>query len=166
MFNPDSPGYNAKYCTYTLMEEISGMIVASKVVCYGEDVIKSTNAMEVEGLDRCLDELVDHNVLVAGVATDRHPMVTKYMRTQRPTMEHQYEIFHTAKSVTKQLTCLANTCHTDVLCKWIQSISNHLWWCCAACDEDKMVSMHHHITSIPKCTMLIIVPLIYLGYES
>ena len=50
----DSPGHNAKYLTYTLIDDDSGYIVSSDVVCVKEEDITNSNAMELEGLKRCL----------------------------------------------------------------------------------------------------------------
>ena len=111
----DSPGDNAKYLTYTVMHEDTDLNLASKTVCVGEWCVANSNAMEVEGLHRCLQEVVAHHVNIRYVATERHPQVSKYMRTQRPTTDHQYEVFHTAKGVTKELTRLLNTRDTDVV---------------------------------------------------
>lgn len=135
----DTPGHNAKYLTYSLLEEETELIVSSKVVCLGEEEIKSSNAMEVEGLDRCLDELETHHITISEVATDRHPLVTHYMKNQRPEIDHQYEIFHTAKGVTKELTRLCHSRETDIVHPWIQSISNHLWWSSATCEGNAVV---------------------------
>ena len=133
----DSPGYNAKYCTYTLVEEETDLIVASCVISVAE--VKNSNAMETEGLHRALKTLDDYGVQMTGLATDRHPQVTKYMRTQHAEMEHQFEIFHTAKGVNKKLTKVSKKRSTDDVLPWIQAISNMMWWACATCQESEKV---------------------------
>jgi len=135
----DSPGHNAKYLAYTLMEEETDLILASTIVCVNE--VANSNAMEKEGLHRCLEILEDHHLDVTGLATDRHPQITKYMRTERPNTEHQYEIYHTAKGVVKKLTKVANKRDTAEVLGWVQAVSNMLWWCCATCNESQVVWM-------------------------
>lgn len=76
----DSPGHNAINLTYTVMEEDTDLILSSKVVCFGEGEINSSNAMEAVGLDRCIDEVEGYRITVDGVATDRHPQVSGYMK--------------------------------------------------------------------------------------
>ncbi len=60
-----------KYMIHTAMEEGGGLVLASKVVCIGEEVQSSntSNAMVVEGLHRCLDEVEAHCVAIEGLAT-------------------------------------------------------------------------------------------------
>lgn len=136
----DSPGHNAKYSTYTVMDDDTDLIVASKVVCLGEECVKYSNGMELVGLDRCLNEVLAHGIMVEGLATDRHPQINCYMRKQRADIEHQFEIFHTAKGVKKELLRLSKTRDTELVNHWIQSISNHMWWSSATCNGDALVS--------------------------
>ena len=133
----DSPGHSAKYLAYTAIEEESGVILTSKLVSVAE--VDNSNAMELEGLHRCLEEVTAHHVVVEGVATDRHPQIRAYMKKTRPNIEHQFEVFHTAKGVTKELSRASNSRETDALAPWIQSISNHLWCCSATCNGDPQV---------------------------
>ena len=133
----DSPGHNAKYLTYTTMEEETELIIASKVVCVAE--VANSNAMEVEGLHRCIEEIEAHGVKIDGVATDRHPQIKYYMKCTRPQIEHQFEVFHTVKGVTKELSRSSNTRDTQDIAPWIKSISNHMWWSCATCNGDAQV---------------------------
>ena len=51
----DSPGHNAKYDTYTLMDDDTGKVVAFSVVQVTEAT--SSNAMEKEGFKRSLESL-------------------------------------------------------------------------------------------------------------
>ena len=52
----DSPGHNAKYRTYFLMDENSEKIVDFSLVYVGE--VSSSNAMENEGCQRSLNHLL------------------------------------------------------------------------------------------------------------
>ena len=52
----DSPGHNAKYCTYTIMTD-EGKVAAINVVQVTE--VTLSNAMEKEGFERCIQDL-DH----------------------------------------------------------------------------------------------------------
>ena len=51
-------------------------------------------------------------------------------------INHQYDVWHTAKSVVKQLTQEGTLKHCERLLPWIQSISNHLWWAAQTCNGD------------------------------
>ncbi len=94
----DSPGHSAKYLTYTLVDEASQYIMASKVA-----EVSNSNAMELEGLKRSLSVVEEHHVKVIGIATDRHPQISAFLKHERGDLQHQYDIFHTAKSLTKSL---------------------------------------------------------------
>ena len=65
----DSPGHNAKYGTYSLMEVITEKIVDFSLVQVSE--VANSNCMEKEGLKRCLDKLERDGQVIDMLATDR-----------------------------------------------------------------------------------------------
>ena len=147
----DSPGHNAKYGTYTLMDNDSGKVAAFSLVQVSE--VTSSNAMEKEGFERCLKSLQDANVCIACIATDRHVSISSTMDKNHSEIKHQYDVWHFSKSIVKKLTNKAKLKQCQDLAPWIQSVSNHLWWWCATCDGDvqilreRWLSMLHHITN-------------------
>lgn len=58
--------------------------------------MKSSAAMELEGLKRGLDSL-GAKISITSLTTDRHPSVKKYMREQRPEITHWFDVWHMAK---------------------------------------------------------------------
>ena len=52
-------------------------------------------------------------------------------------IEHQFDVWHISKAVTKSLTSKAKTKGCEELSPWIQSISNHLWFVSATCEGDE-----------------------------
>ena len=148
----DSPGYSAKYATYSLMDSATDLILDYSLVHVSET--GSSVAMEKEGLRRCLDKLFDQGVDIISVATDRHTGVASLMKKCYPHIEHQYDVWHMAKNVTKKLTKKAKAKHCGQLFPWIQSISNHLWWSAQSCKGDaqllveKWKSILHHISKL------------------
>ena len=145
----DSPGHNAKYGTYTFMNSDDGKIVSFNVVQVTE--VSSSNAMEKEGFVRCLDSLEDDDIEVSMITTDRHTGITSTMQKDYSHIVHQYDVWHLSKSIIKKLNKKAKLKKNEDLCHWIQSISNHLWWCAATCNGDvvllreKWKSIVHHI---------------------
>ena len=125
----DSPGHSAKYGTYTLMDEKSNLIVEFSLVQVTE--VSSSNAMEYEGCKRTLHSVIKRKVPVRCLTTDRHTTITAKMRTVFPTINHQYDVWHLSKWVTKKLAKKAKNKGYEELTAWIQCISNHLWWCAA-----------------------------------
>ena len=147
----DSPGHNAKYGTYSLMDETSGKIVDFSLVHVSE--VSSSNAMENEGCQRSLNKVINQNVKIRSLTTDRHTQITSEMRKKYPSIIHQYDVWHLSKWVTKKLTKKAKKKANELLLKWVQSVSNHLWWCAQTCDGDsevlheKWVSILHHVVN-------------------
>ncbi|XP_070545993.1 uncharacterized protein [Ptychodera flava] len=132
----DSPGHCAKYCTYTLMDEETGYIVDFCVNSVADPSVKNSNAMEPMGLRKCLDFLKKMDVPVSVLASDRHITIRKIMRLEYPEIEHQFDIWHLVKSVIKRLCAVGKVKGNSALLEWIQSISNHFWWCAESCRGD------------------------------
>ena len=72
----DSPGFNANFCTYVLMNNDSLDILDMVVVNKREVALKSTN-MEKEGLIRGLGQIHKEGVNVVEIATDARSLITK-----------------------------------------------------------------------------------------
>ena len=147
----DSPGHNAKYGTNTLMDDNTGKITAFSIVQVSE--VTSSNAMEKEGFIRCLTTLEDNEVVINRITTDRHTGISSCMDKDHQDKKHQYDVWHVSKWVIKKLTNKSKVKGCEDLKPWIQSISNHLWWCAATCNGDvellreKGKSVVHHVVN-------------------
>ena len=93
----DTPGYSAKYCTYSLMDSATDLILHYKLIQSSET--GSSVAMEKEGLRWFLNYLLKQDVSINTIATDRHMGVGALMKTEYPYIIHQYDVWHMAKSV-------------------------------------------------------------------
>ena len=148
----DSPGYSAKYGTYSLMDSTTNQIICFFVA----DVANAGNsaAMEKYGLIKTLDFLEETDVNVACLTTDRHISIRKYMREDRSIILHQFDIWHVSKSVKKKLTKAAKKKGCNELSGWIKSIINHFWWSCCTCNgntqllKEKWISLVYHVHGI------------------
>ena len=67
----DSPGYSAKYGTYSVMDNSTGKILDFSLVHVG--AVENSSRMALKGMITCLTNLEN----------DRHPQVKGYMRNQR-----------------------------------------------------------------------------------
>lgn len=123
----DSPGHSAKYGTYSIVDTASSKVLDFSLVQVTE--VKNSNAMELEGLKRCLDHLQQEQVAIAKLATDRHVQVRAHMKKERPHIKHNFDVWHLAKSVQKKLSKKAQSKPCAALKPWIHSIITHLWWC-------------------------------------
>ena len=96
----DSPGHSAKYGTYTMLDVASDQVVDFKVVSVCE--MKNPNAMEKKGFIDTLNFIEEAGMHVAGVSTDSHPRIKKYMREEQKNKKHYINLWHAIKTVTKK----------------------------------------------------------------
>ena len=150
----DSPGHNAKYGSYVVMDLKNNKILDVQLVQCNE--VTTSNAMELEGLKHCFQKLDDNNIEVDTLVTDRHPSVQKYMKTMRPLIKHCYDCWHIAKSVYKKIIALTKKAGYTSLKNRAHSISNHLYWCPSSSNghsdfvKTKWTSISNHIVNIHK----------------
>lgn len=148
----DSPGYSAKYCTYSLLDMDTDCIVSFVVVQVSET--GSSCKMELEGFKRCMNYLIDLGFAIEVLATDRHVQIRSVMSKSYCDINHQFDVWHLANNVKKKLVQKAKAKGVEELAPWIKSISNHLWWCASNCNGDKnwleecWKSVVHHISNI------------------
>lgn len=77
--------------------------------------------MEKAGFNSCIDFLIDHGIPVTVITTDRSPSVIKEMKDNYPEIEHQFDIWHVAKSVKKKLFLTSKKNYASVLHGWIRT---------------------------------------------
>ena len=145
----DSPGYSAKYCTYTTIGLITNAIVAFDVVPVTDT--DSSSKMEVEGFRSCLEYLFQMGFQVELFASDRHVQIWSILKKEWGEIDHQFDVWHLVNSVKKTLVQKAKLKSSEELMPWVKSVTNHLWWCAANCggDPHRLVEMWcsvvHHI---------------------
>ncbi|KAL4152882.1 hypothetical protein QTP88_000715 [Uroleucon formosanum] len=120
----DSPGFCAKYCTYTLMDLNSSKIIDFKPVQKG--MLKGD--LERKACELLLEEIVEQEI------------------------QHEFNIWHLSKSLMKRMKILDKKYPEAYL--WKTSINNHLWWSSKTCKGDgllltqKFTSVLKHISNI------------------
>ena len=90
----DSPGHKAKYCTYTMMTD-EGKVAAINVVQLTE--VTSSNAMEKEGFERCIQGLAREEVTIMRITADCHTSISSSMKKDHGYINHQYDVWHLSK---------------------------------------------------------------------
>ena len=145
----DSPGHSAKYCTYTFLDVESKKVVDFNVVAVTE--VANSNQMEKKGFLESLNNIEAEGIKVAILSTDRHVQIKKEMRVNRSHIDHQFDPWHLAKSVSQKLSKASKKSGCSDLAMWIPSVDNHLWWSAQTCNEDpellceKWLSVIHHV---------------------
>ena len=147
----DSPGFSAKYCTYSILEMDSDAIVTFVVVQVSET--GSSCRMEVEGFRRCMNYLLDLGFTVQVLATDRHVQIRSIMSKEYSSTDHQFDVWHLSNNIKKKLMQRAKAKGCEDLGLWIKAICNHLWWCSSNCNGNKdwleecWKSVVHHVVN-------------------
>ncbi|XP_044172506.1 uncharacterized protein LOC114961035 [Acropora millepora] len=109
--------------------------------------------MEKKGFIETLSHIEANGIKVDTISTDRHPQIKKEMRVNHGEIEHQFDPWHLAKSVSKKLAKASKKSGCNDLAPWIPSIVNHLWWSAESCNRDpdvlreKWLSVIHHVTN-------------------
>lgn len=149
----DSPGFSAKYCTYTIMDSMTSAIIVFNIVQVTE-ANHSSSKMELIGFERTMEDMKRDNLKITTIATDRHVQIRKCIKDKYPEINHQFDVWHLAKSIRKKLIAVAKKKANEDLMPWIKSISNHLWFCASQCNEDAdllvemWTSIVYHIQNI------------------
>ena len=145
----DSPGYNAKYGTYTLMEAQTNEIVDFYVVHVS--IAGNSARMEKEGLVTLLEKFKTRNIPIKSLTTDRHIQIKAYMKKEQPEIVHQCDVWHVGKNIKKHLVKRSKKKDCEELRGWIKAIINHFWWVCASCNgcvielKERWLSVIYHI---------------------
>ena len=130
----DSPGYNAKYGTYMLMDSQSRHILDLHISHVR--VAGNSQRMELDGFQRVVHRLQEYGIKIGSITTDRHKQIRSYMRKFLKHILHKFDVWYVRKNIKKKLVKLAKKKCCRCLNQWIKAIANHFWWCCASCEGD------------------------------
>lgn len=146
----DTPGFSAKYGTYSIMDSQTNVIVTFSLKQVKEDV--SSVELEALGCYDALTELLHHHVILKVFGTDSSTSVAKVLRECFPEISHDRDVYHVEKRIKKLLVQKANQRGNNILFAWIKPILNQLWWAAQNCNEnktelrEKWISIMYHIT--------------------
>ena len=93
----DSPGYNAKYGTYTVLDKNSGLVLDFNISHVR--IAGNSARMELDGLKQVLERLEGHGLPISSLTTDRHKQVRCYMHKEKGKINHQFDVWHVAKNI-------------------------------------------------------------------
>ena len=147
----DSPGYSAKYGTYTAMDTKTKLVIDFNVVQVAE--ASSSVAMEKLGFQRVMDSLKAGGLKVTTVVTDRSPQIKALMSKSFTNISHQFDVWHFIKSTCKRIRKAAKNKDCGLLAEWLPSISRHFWWAVATSEgnhellREKWTYVLYHIVN-------------------
>ena len=85
--------------------------------------------MELEGAKRCFSYLKKCGLAINIFISDRHRGIAKWIRCYQKTTQHFFDLWHIAKSITKQVIKASEEKGCEVLQKWTKGLKTHLYWC-------------------------------------
>ena len=87
----DSPGYNAKNLSYSLINQETNDIIAFSITQVTE--AGNSNRIEKLGLQKTLNEVREKQILIKQLTADRHMQIQKYLKEDKPQSNNQFGIF-------------------------------------------------------------------------
>ena len=148
----DSPGYNAKYGTYTLMSSLNNKIIDFYVVHVS--VAGNSARIEKYGLVTLFENFVSKNINIVSLTADRHVQIKSCMKISQPNILHQFDVWHVIKNIKKKLVKSASKKDCEELNAWIKASVNHILCLCASFEgnvvilKEKWQSILYHIRNI------------------
>ncbi|XP_044132576.1 uncharacterized protein LOC122925115 [Bufo gargarizans] len=145
----DSPGHSAKYCVYTLMNTVNDNILDFEVI--QKTQCASSFAMEKLGFETVMDRIIAQGSKIKIFASDRLVSIRKKMRTDYSMINHQFDVWHYAKSPKKKLINASKLKFCKEITPWVDKIVLHFWWCIKTFNhnpellKEKWLSVLHHI---------------------
>ena len=93
-------------------------------------------ALELKGLQECLQDLSKVGYTINVIATDRNRQIAKWIREELPDVAHKFDLWHFVKNIKAKLRPLSQRKNCRIVSDWIKAIGNHLFWCFSNCDSD------------------------------
>ncbi|XP_069823456.1 uncharacterized protein [Dendropsophus ebraccatus] len=145
----DGPGFSGKYCLYTLMDMDCKKIVNFHVKQLIPTI--SLEALEKVAFKRCIEELIEKDLDIALIATDRNMSIRNLLEDEYPHIRHEFNAWHLAKSIGNEIYEASKSKDTEILSAWIKPIRRHLRWCLRTCGDDPEVLVQRWRSIIHHC---------------
>jgi hypothetical protein len=136
----DSPGFSAKYCTYSIMNCDTNEVIDFCVIQKGQ----FTTDLERHACQQLMHILVNEYKLdIGSFVSDRHTSIGAMMTEMFSNIFHAYDIWHMGKSLHKALTKSSKK-HPKIA-HWQNMLVNHFWWSTKTCqgNVDLLLEMFH-----------------------
>ena len=127
----DSPGYSAKFCTYTIADCETNIILDFIIIQRGQ----YTGELEKQACQLLLNILIHEEGLnINTFVTDRHSGIGSMMKNLFVGVFHAFDVWHMAKTLLKYLTACGKK-HPKIQA-WTPSIIRHFWFSCKKSNGD------------------------------
>jgi len=143
----DSPGFCAKFVTYSIMDLNTGNIIDFSIIQKG--MVKGD--LEKSACNYVLNDLIENKKInIRLFLTDRHVGIRSMMKKEFPNILHEFDVWHLSKSLIKKFKTVDVNKYPEVI-EWKKSIINHMWYSAQTCNGDSKVlitkfnSILHHI---------------------
>ena len=134
-----------------MMDTASQLIIDFELVQVTQ--ASSSVGMEKLGFQTLMHRLQTAKLNIATIITDRSPQVKALMKKAYANINHQFDIWHFVKIVSKKIRKASKKKGCQILLEWLPAISNHLWWSASSCNGDvvllreKWTSILYHIVN-------------------
>jgi len=85
--------------------------------------------MELEGAKQCFEYLFLAGLAITVFISDRHLGIAKWIRECQPRTCHFYDIWHVARSISKNMLKASKEKGFEIIKKWMKGVRRHLYWC-------------------------------------
>ncbi|EGT60460.1 hypothetical protein CAEBREN_07462 [Caenorhabditis brenneri] len=127
----DTPGYNAEYCKYSLLDVKTNMVVDVEVTKKPKK--ESSKAQEPKSLERVLNRVIDaieshdKKIKIDSITTDRDPSVSNLLKTKFKSIKQHYDAWHYVRNLQKALWKKEDQTQMRPVKPWIRLLTNHLY---------------------------------------
>ncbi|XP_056408547.1 uncharacterized protein LOC130312393 [Hyla sarda] len=148
----DSLGNNDTFCVYGMMDMETKKILSFDVQQSAMDV--SSPESEKIACKNALDFLLQNEISVKLLCTNRHFPIRKMVKEEYPTITHEFNLRQIAKSVGDKMLDASHEKDCEDLAEWVGAIQSHLRWCSDSYNGDdsllvaKWNSILYHVQNV------------------
>lgn len=152
----ETSGFDAKYCTYTLIDAETNCIIDFQVNQLQPG--RSSVSLETLTFIEALDRIIGDHIKVKVIATDKPVSIGKIIRQKYPCIKHEFDVWHMAKSIEAKLDAASKKSTCRELSGWVSLVKNHLWWALSTCQnnptllKEKWLSVSYHSANVHEWT--------------
>ena len=110
----DSPGFNAKYGTCTLMNAQTNLILDFYIV----------QVSAVGNSSHFMDKFCKKEISISSLTTDRHVQIRSYVKKEHPQIKNDFDAWHVVKNIKKKIVKKVKLKCCSELFDWILCV---LW---------------------------------------